>query len=261
MGCKEASSPFFSCFSFFHRDAELTTLLESRISNFYTNFQVDEIGRVVSVGDGIARVYGLNEIQAGEMVEFASEVAFCDNINAFSAPPSPEESPFPESTPPPLVPPEVPVPEPLLTDQVRNDILYRRYLLLNLGGDPGDLGRMVNIISSQFFIEKTIEHALLQDGWSPDSIVAHYTTIRGIIHTPQGRLLSPQTYTSYVSQINKRGIEEQNELHGDLPITEMHRGTERTSYIPFPLNPETRSDIIPSALLLFKFPKVISYQK
>ncbi|KAF5821794.1 ATP synthase subunit alpha [Helianthus annuus] len=56
------------------RAAELTTLLESRISNFYTNFQVDEIGRVVSVGDGNARVYGLNEIQAGEMVEFASGV-------------------------------------------------------------------------------------------------------------------------------------------------------------------------------------------
>ncbi|CAK8531984.1 unnamed protein product [Lathyrus sativus] len=56
------------------RAAELTTLLESRITNFYTNFQVDEIGRVVSVGDGIARVYGLNEIQAGELVEFASGV-------------------------------------------------------------------------------------------------------------------------------------------------------------------------------------------
>uniref|UniRef100_Q7M2G6 ATP synthase subunit alpha n=1 Tax=Oenothera villaricae TaxID=3941 RepID=Q7M2G6_OENVI len=56
------------------RAAELTTLLESRITNFYTNFQVDEIGRVISVGDGIARVYGLNEIQAGEMVEFASGV-------------------------------------------------------------------------------------------------------------------------------------------------------------------------------------------
>lgn len=53
---------------------ELTTLLERRITNFYTHFQVDEIGRVVSVGDGIARVYGLNEIQAGEMVEFASGV-------------------------------------------------------------------------------------------------------------------------------------------------------------------------------------------
>ena len=39
------------------RAAELTTLLESRIGNFYTNFQVDEIGRVVSIGDGIARVY------------------------------------------------------------------------------------------------------------------------------------------------------------------------------------------------------------
>nr|GEW89448.1 ATPase subunit 1, mitochondrial [Tanacetum cinerariifolium] len=56
------------------RAVELTTLLESKISNFYTNFQVDEIGRVVSVGDGIARVYGLNAIQAEEMVEFASGV-------------------------------------------------------------------------------------------------------------------------------------------------------------------------------------------
>ncbi|KAL6590178.1 hypothetical protein ACP70R_050164 [Stipagrostis hirtigluma subsp. patula] len=62
------------CMEFSPRAAELTTLLESRMTNFYTNFQVDEIGRVVSVGDGIARVYGLNEIQAGEMVEFASGV-------------------------------------------------------------------------------------------------------------------------------------------------------------------------------------------
>nr|BCT43191.1 ATPase subunit 1 [Musa textilis] len=53
------------------RAAELTTLLESRMTNFYTHLKVDEIGRVVSVGDGIARVYGLNDIQAGEMVEFA----------------------------------------------------------------------------------------------------------------------------------------------------------------------------------------------
>nr|GEZ83363.1 ATP synthase alpha subunit, mitochondrial [Tanacetum cinerariifolium] len=118
------------------------------------------------------------------LISINVEVAFCDNINAFRALPSPAESPFPESPPPPPVLPEVPVPEPLLTDLVRNDILYRRYLLLNLGGDPGDLGRMVNIISSQFFIEKTIEQTLLQDGWSTDSIVAHYTTIRGIIHTP-----------------------------------------------------------------------------
>jgi F-type H+-transporting ATPase subunit alpha len=57
------------CMEFHPRAAELTTLLESRISYFYTNLKVDEIGRVVSVGDGIARVYGLNEIMAGEMVE------------------------------------------------------------------------------------------------------------------------------------------------------------------------------------------------
>lgn len=61
---------------FSSRAAELTTLLESRMTknSVFPNFQVDEIGRVVSVGDGIARVYGLNEIQAGEMVEFASGV-------------------------------------------------------------------------------------------------------------------------------------------------------------------------------------------
>ncbi|KAF2312636.1 hypothetical protein GH714_037057 [Hevea brasiliensis] len=56
------------------RVANLTTLLESRITNYYTNFQVDEINQVVSVGDGIARVCGLNEIQAREMVEFSSDV-------------------------------------------------------------------------------------------------------------------------------------------------------------------------------------------
>jgi proton translocating ATP synthase F1 alpha subunit len=53
---------------------ELSTLLEQRISNHYTDLNIDEIGRVLSVGDGIARVYGLNKIQSGEMVEFASGV-------------------------------------------------------------------------------------------------------------------------------------------------------------------------------------------
>jgi hypothetical protein len=42
-------------------------LLEQRISNYTQRLQVDEVGRVVSVGYGIARVYGLNNIQAGEM--------------------------------------------------------------------------------------------------------------------------------------------------------------------------------------------------
>ena len=54
--------------------SELSYLLEQRITNYYTKLPVDEIGRVVSVGDGIARVYGLNKIQAGEMVEFSNGV-------------------------------------------------------------------------------------------------------------------------------------------------------------------------------------------
>jgi proton translocating ATP synthase F1 alpha subunit len=53
---------------------ELSNLLEQRITNYYAKLNVDEIGRVISVGDGIARVYGLNKIQAGEMVEFSSGV-------------------------------------------------------------------------------------------------------------------------------------------------------------------------------------------
>ena len=53
---------------------ELSSLLEERISKHYSDMNIDEIGRVLSVGDGIARVYGLNKIQSGEMVEFASGV-------------------------------------------------------------------------------------------------------------------------------------------------------------------------------------------
>merc|ERR1711939_1125034 len=50
--------------------AEVSSILEDRIKSFYSDTNIDEIGRVLSIGDGIARVYGLNEVQAGEMVEF-----------------------------------------------------------------------------------------------------------------------------------------------------------------------------------------------
>lgn len=53
---------------------ELSSILEDRISNYYDQLNVDEVGKVLSVGDGIARIYGLNKIQAGEMVEFASGI-------------------------------------------------------------------------------------------------------------------------------------------------------------------------------------------
>ncbi|MGH6914843.1 MAG: F0F1 ATP synthase subunit alpha, partial [Geminicoccales bacterium] len=52
------------------RAAEISAILKEQIANFGTEAEVAEVGRVLSVGDGIARVFGLDEVQAGEMVEF-----------------------------------------------------------------------------------------------------------------------------------------------------------------------------------------------
>jgi F-type H+/Na+-transporting ATPase subunit alpha len=52
------------------RAAEITTILKNQIKNFGDSAEVTEVGQVLSVGDGIARVYGLDSVQAGEMVEF-----------------------------------------------------------------------------------------------------------------------------------------------------------------------------------------------
>ncbi|MEQ1712650.1 MAG: F0F1 ATP synthase subunit alpha, partial [Hyphomicrobium sp.] len=52
------------------RAAEISAILKDQIKNFGKDAQVSEIGQVLSVGDGIARVYGLDNVQAGEMVEF-----------------------------------------------------------------------------------------------------------------------------------------------------------------------------------------------
>ncbi|EER13420.1 conserved hypothetical protein, partial [Perkinsus marinus ATCC 50983] len=51
--------------------AEVTSILEERIAGFKDHKDVDEVGLVLSVADGIARIYGLNNVQAGEMVEFS----------------------------------------------------------------------------------------------------------------------------------------------------------------------------------------------
>ncbi len=50
--------------------AEISAILKEQIKNFGQEAEVSEVGRVLSVGDGIARVYGLDSVQAGEMVEF-----------------------------------------------------------------------------------------------------------------------------------------------------------------------------------------------
>jgi len=50
--------------------AEISAILKNQIKNFGAEAEVSEIGQVLSVGDGIARIYGLDKVQAGEMVEF-----------------------------------------------------------------------------------------------------------------------------------------------------------------------------------------------
>ncbi|MSP81861.1 MAG: F0F1 ATP synthase subunit alpha [Alphaproteobacteria bacterium] len=52
------------------RAAEISSIIKEQIKNFGVEAEVAEVGRVLSVGDGIARVYGLDNVQAGEMVEF-----------------------------------------------------------------------------------------------------------------------------------------------------------------------------------------------
>src|ERR671921_456178 len=54
------------------RAAEISAILKQQIQNFGAEAEVTEVGQVLSVGDGIARCYGLDKVQAGEMVEFES---------------------------------------------------------------------------------------------------------------------------------------------------------------------------------------------
>ncbi|MDP6707951.1 MAG: F0F1 ATP synthase subunit alpha [Alphaproteobacteria bacterium] len=56
------------------RAAEISAILKDQIANFGTEAEVSEVGQVLSVGDGIARVWGLDNVQAGEMVEFTGGV-------------------------------------------------------------------------------------------------------------------------------------------------------------------------------------------
>src|ERR1700752_2148929 len=52
------------------RAAEISKVIKDQIASFGTEAEVSEVGTVLSVGDGIARIYGLDNVQAGEMVEF-----------------------------------------------------------------------------------------------------------------------------------------------------------------------------------------------
>jgi F-type H+-transporting ATPase subunit alpha len=56
------------------RAAEISAILKNEIANFGNEAEVAEVGQVLSVGDGIARVYGLDNVQAGEMVQFENGI-------------------------------------------------------------------------------------------------------------------------------------------------------------------------------------------
>jgi len=53
---------------------EITSLLKQQIESFDVSMDVDEVGEVISVGDGIARVYGLENVMASELVQFPNDV-------------------------------------------------------------------------------------------------------------------------------------------------------------------------------------------
>ncbi len=54
---------------------EITELLRQQIENFDQRLQVDEVGTIISLGDGIARIHGLDKVMAGELIEFPHDVA------------------------------------------------------------------------------------------------------------------------------------------------------------------------------------------
>ena len=56
------------------KPAEVSAILREQLSGFKTEAQLEEIGTVLQVGDGIARIYGLTNAQSGELVEFENEV-------------------------------------------------------------------------------------------------------------------------------------------------------------------------------------------
>ena len=66
------SSRFLSTCRPLRSKSEISSVLEERVRGHASSEDLEETGRVLSIGDGIARVYGLNHIQAEEMVEFSS---------------------------------------------------------------------------------------------------------------------------------------------------------------------------------------------
>ena len=56
------------------RPDEISSILRSQLANFNSQTELEEVGTVLQVGDGIARVYGLTQVKAGELVEFQNGI-------------------------------------------------------------------------------------------------------------------------------------------------------------------------------------------
>jgi F-type H+-transporting ATPase subunit alpha len=54
---------------------EITELLRQQIENYEQRIQVDEVGTIITLGDGIARIHGLDKVMAGELIDFPHGIA------------------------------------------------------------------------------------------------------------------------------------------------------------------------------------------
>jgi F-type H+-transporting ATPase subunit alpha len=54
------------------RPDEVSAIIREQLSNFKSDVELEEVGTVLQVGDGIARIYGLSKVQSGELIEFAN---------------------------------------------------------------------------------------------------------------------------------------------------------------------------------------------
>ena len=70
--------------------SEISSVIKEQIKNFDSTSELSEVGTVLSVGDGIARIYGLDQVQSGEMIEFPGGIKGMvlnlesDNVGAVS---------------------------------------------------------------------------------------------------------------------------------------------------------------------------------
>ncbi len=54
---------------------EITELLRQQIANYEQRIQVDEVGTIITLGDGIARIHGLDKVMAGELISFPHDIS------------------------------------------------------------------------------------------------------------------------------------------------------------------------------------------